>query len=105
WTWSLREKVLSRSRHSSTECSGSSKRCSPKVRAIWPVKSSMGLISSEGPPGTVGDQPLKGLALDGDEVGDWEDLGDLAEGESRGGRGTRVAQQASLPFRGKQGGS
>jgi hypothetical protein len=31
---------------------------------------------------TVGDQPLEGLARDGDEIGDGEDLGDLAEGES-----------------------
>ena len=36
----------------------------------------------EGLPETVGDQPLEGLALDGDQVGDRKDLGDLAEGES-----------------------
>jgi hypothetical protein len=36
----------------------------------------------EGLTETVGDQPLEGLALDGDEIGDGKDLGDLAEGES-----------------------
>ena len=36
----------------------------------------------EGLAETVGDQPLEGLSLDGDEIGDGEDLGDLAEGES-----------------------
>jgi len=56
----------------------------------------------EGLTEALGDEPFEGLALDGDEVGDGEDLGDLAEGESWRGRGTRVAQQASLPFRGKQ---
>jgi hypothetical protein len=36
----------------------------------------------EGLTETVSDQPLEGLALDGDEIGDGKDLGDLAEGES-----------------------
>jgi len=49
----------------------------------------------------VGDQPLERSTLDGDQIREGKDLGDLAEGESWRSRGARVAQQASLPFRGK----
>src|SRR5690554_4577712 len=38
---------MSFSLHSSWECLGSSKRCSEKDSAIWPVKSSIGEISSK----------------------------------------------------------
>ena len=98
--------VMSLSLHSSTEALTSSKRGSEKDRDMEPEKSSMGeisvRISSRPPVGELvtrvdatlepllaADQPLEGLGLQGEQVGNLEGLVQLGEGDPGGCPGER----------------
>ena len=95
-TNSGRAKVMSRSRHSSSECFGGSKTWSASSSLSWPVKSSIGEMSREDLGDALLEEPLEGLALDRDEIGQVEDLAKLGEGETFAGRET--SQRHSLQW-------
>ena len=95
-TKSGRAKVMSRSRHSSSECFGGSKTWSASSSFSGPVKSSIGEMSREDLGDALVEEPLERLALDGDEVREGEDLAELAERKTFTGRETGQRHSSGL---------
>ena len=97
-TNSGRAKVMSRSRHSSSECFGGSKTWSASSSFSWPVKSSIGEMSREDLGDALLEEPLERLALDGDEVRESQDLAELAERETLTGRETSQRHSSGVAW-------
>ena len=93
-TNSGRANVMSRSRHSCSECLGGSKTWSASSSLSWPVKSSIGEMSRRTSATPSSMNQLERLALDRDQVGQLERPPQLGEGQSITGRETN--QQSSL---------
>ena len=87
---------MSRSRHSSSECFGGSKTWSDSSSLSWPVKSSIGEMSREDLGDTLLEEPLEGLALHRDEIGQVQHLAQLTERKTLTGRETSQRNSSEL---------